>query len=1291
MLTPNMLAQEVIDYEYASVPIGGGGYITGMKIHPTNSDVRYYRTDIGGAYRWNAATQRLEQIIYATEPQRDYFGVAGIALDPNNENRVILAVGRKCDLFQSAILESYDRGQSWTVYESPVYFASNGGRECSDGTDKDRQGSPIVLNPANPDELFIGSRDEGLWRLNFSNDLFTRIAQNIIPSNTTRKSIRSVLFHPVDTTKVFISYIDHGIYRGDLSTGIYEKVSGNILQLNETSDLSFSATGSYLFAACKKSGIYRCDNPLDITPSWSMVLPYAGTDPTGEGFLTVTAHPTLDEVVATVYGDWSQIDNFRISQNFGALNSWVEHDGNLQTNIYPHRTLGHGSHISQIAFDPNAPDHLYFTSWFTTTQTTNWDVPTIQWSNAESRGHEEVVITDVSAFTTNAVGNYLVHLGGDQTGFMEDDVASSTYPNETMRDLLNNSVDLVKGASVSVCHQQPDHLVACFTKNWDNSAGDLAISSDGGATFTRSTGYDDALGKSIVAVSSMSPNRVVIATTEGLKWSADGGNTFNSSVSVSSMTDACFVVPSITGIGAGNVNTNSINTSVFSVVRCLAADKELGCTFYFYDWLDGSFHVSTDYGEHFMKVSDGLPTFVNGTLNKWRYKTRIQTVPGKPQHIWINFDTGLYYSEDGGVNWTIIPNVQNARLVGIGKQMTGSNYPTLFLYGKANNNNYFKYYRSTDKGLTWLGINNITENESFGSPRILEGDLQVEGQYYIGTSGLGLIYGKESAISMTVDTVFEPNCCKIDSAAYECSGLVVNRYDSYWMHNDADNDSTIFELDENCDVVREVALQGIENLDFEDMTKDDDGNFYVGEFGSKNKQYSSNGLYDSLYIYKIGNPDFHCESSVVPEVISFTYPSTHSYVGDTEAMFYDDGKLYLIPKLYSTNPNAAHAGKALLFSIPAIPNPGSQYTATYITSVDISEYPELPIDRHKVTAASLSPDKKTLVMLGYYRFWVMTDFTRGTFLDGNLTPISFPNNRQREAVDFADNHTIYITDENKSYNPNRGHLVKVDLCDFVPTIENCSCKTKFTSQKLFNFQNAVEEYENGYVNNGSSDLELTYDFSATGNQKIGLRYFDLDIPKGAHISQAYIQFTVDETDNINPSALTFRIEEVDQSAVFVSDSFNLSNRIFSSQNIPWSPPSWNGIGSAQLDQRSPDLSTLVQQIVNRDRWSPDNAMTFMIEGIGNRTAESHYHCGNSAPTLIIEYCTSTSLPCVQNLLLGNEELKNLIYSSSQLIQSAGEVMLPRQTTFSAGNEIDLDPGFEVQLGSEFIGEIDGCN
>ena len=54
----------------------------------------------------------------------------------------------------------------------------------------------------------------------------------------------------------------------------------------------------------------------------------------------------------------------------------------------------------------------------------------------------------------------------------------------------------------------------------------------------------------------------------------------------------------------------------------------------------------------------------------------------------------------------------------------------------------------------------------------------------------------------------------------------------------------------------------------------------------------------------------------------------------------------------------------------------------------------------------------------------------------------------------------------------------------------------------------VEERASGSIYPDSSDLEMAFD---KDTQAVGLRFGPLDIPKGAKIQHAYVQFQVDET------------------------------------------------------------------------------------------------------------------------------------------------------------------------------------
>lgn len=752
-------AQGVVDYDWKQVPLGGGGYIIGMKIHPDDGDIRYFRTDIGGAYKWNQADQKLEQLIFFGNEKSHYYGVAGIALDPNNTNRVILAVGRYCDPSNTAILVSNDRGDTWSQEIVPgdtganIYFASNGGRGCSGGgSDQDRQGAPIALNPNDPNELWIGSRGTGLWSLNISNEAFSQVAAPQIPNDVFPYSIRTVEFHPGQAQYLFIAYAGQGLYRLDVSNNTVLTINTSA-DIKEISDLSISKNGDYILMACKRKGIFKATNILSAAPTVYKVLDYTGVDRgDDEAFLTVTCDPENNANAVTAFSDWAALSTIRTTSNSGE--NWTNGlTGVPVDNIYPWHQSGEGSHISQLRYDPDNSTGLYFTSWFTSYYTADYTANPIEWTNQYAKGHEEAVITDISTFPANVQQKFLGITAGDQTGFLYSSIADCDYPDSEVSDDFDDDTNQIKGTSMDYCYSDSDHLIVATTRYWDdsyNNAGELVKentgnifrSTDGGASFFKSSNYDETLGRSVVAVSSDDPQRVLIANQEGLWYSTDHGATFTNSTNSNADNGVCTAGDPISATGWGHANTSAVNTSVFSTVRPIAGDKVLGCVMYFYDRNDGSFHVSTNYGEQFFKVYDGFPDF-NG--NRWRHKTRVIPVPDHARHVWINFKDDVFYTTDAGQSWTRVNDVQQAEALAIGKQMTNGTYPTIFLFGKANNDSTFGYYRSIDMGATWDLIHDPADKENWGSVKVMGADMDVEGRVYFSAGGLGLLYGDDPA------------------------------------------------------------------------------------------------------------------------------------------------------------------------------------------------------------------------------------------------------------------------------------------------------------------------------------------------------------------------------------------------------------------------------------------------------------------------------------------------------------------------------------------------------------------
>src|SRR3954470_20321828 len=104
-----------INYSWNSVAIGGGGFVSSLVTSKTEKGLMYARTDVGGAYRWNAATSTWIPLTdWASEDETGFLGVESIALDPQTPSTVYLLAG--IDYFnggKTAILKSTDYGNTF--------------------------------------------------------------------------------------------------------------------------------------------------------------------------------------------------------------------------------------------------------------------------------------------------------------------------------------------------------------------------------------------------------------------------------------------------------------------------------------------------------------------------------------------------------------------------------------------------------------------------------------------------------------------------------------------------------------------------------------------------------------------------------------------------------------------------------------------------------------------------------------------------------------------------------------------------------------------------------------------------------------------------------------------------------------------------------------------------------------------------------------------------------------------------------------------------------------------------
>ncbi|CAA6819329.1 MAG: Chitinase (EC [uncultured Thiotrichaceae bacterium] len=176
----------------------------------------------------------------------------------------------------------------------------------------------------------------------------------------------------------------------------------------------------------------------------------------------------------------------------------------------------------------------------------------------------------------------------------------------------------------------------------------------------------------------------------------------------------------------------------------------------------------------------------------------------------------------------------------------------------------------------------------------------------------------------------------------------------------------------------------------------------------------------------------------------------------------------------------------------------------------------------------------------------------------------------------------------------------------------------------------AEEYTSGQVKLSSSDLELS-DAPESNAQTVGIRFNGINIPAGAVISDAYVQFTVDET-NTETTSLTVYGEANANPVTFTTDNGDITSRALTTANASWNPASWDTVGEQSSEQQTEDISAIIQELVNQSGWNEGQSMAIIIVGEGSRTAESFDGDSADAPTLHIEYSTDGNPAPIANVI-----------------------------------------------------------
>lgn len=250
---------------------------------------------------------------------------------------------------------------------------------------------------------------------------------------------------------------------------------------------------------------------------------------------------------------------------------------------------------------------------------------------------------------------------------------------------------------------------------------------------------------------------------------------------------------------------------------------------------------------------------------------------------------------------------------------------------------------------------------------------------------------------------------------HESSGLEYTSDGTIWTIVDS-NHATLFGLDSTGAMVKAIHLNNL-NKGWEDLSKDDEGNFYIGDFGNNSNDRKN------LKIYKIPDPSKIQESIVTAEIINFAYPDqvsfpppAHQLNFDMDAMVCFNDSIFL----FSKNRTKPYTGYSKVYRLP---NKPGTYIAELIDSIYLG--PGTMLETW-ITAAALSPDKSILTLLTHDKLYVFHCFTGSKFFSGRKSIIKLNHYSQKEGIVFRNNNIIYLSDE-KTANILGGNLYMYTL------------------------------------------------------------------------------------------------------------------------------------------------------------------------------------------------------------------------------------------------------------------------
>ena len=699
---------------WSTVPLGGGGYVTGLVSDPSGGTI-YCRSDVGGAFRWsptgdvngNGSWVSLTDTMvpFGTSGAGAFMCVESIAVDPGTAGRLYVAVGNpNASSTARGIYGSDNYGASWYLVDASNTFVIQG-----NGSSR-ANGERLAVDPNDSNILWYGSTTSGLRKFVKSGGVWTatQIASSSVPFGTANTGISFVACDANSgSTIVYAGVSDPtsgGVYRSTDGGTTWSIVGGATVFYPRRAQVASNGT---LYVTAGTAGVAKL-------PRGGSLSLLSGL-PTGQTYHGVAVDPN-DATGQKVFV--ASISSTNISRSTDGGSTWT-----TQTTTFNEGPLTSTNHqrkepdglssltgywfgnTSSLLVTPGDSNELWLGDFFGVSRTRNAQNlgtnPGAWWYTLQKNQEETVVLSLKNAPT----GAKLL------TGL--SDVAGFRYLDTTMRPTGAGGSSMGAANTTSLDFSESDNNVwARSTVATNQSSGSGAVSIDGGLNWTTfgqlaarsvtnsaTAGWEEFdIGPYLKKQQAAGVTSVTMAVRSShwltqnayLRFSSKEGA--NPPQLVLNGTGATLTPTADAMVYAGNSSTN------FGATTELAAQN-------YYDqpgYVRWSY-LKFDLTGQAAITSAKLRLYRLASADTTSYSTSIYSTPTT---TWVEGDGGTDNLPANEITWANKPtnfySTPSALWMGGGRVAVSATNPTHIVWmGIKNGANATPMYYSTDRGVTW--------------------------------------------------------------------------------------------------------------------------------------------------------------------------------------------------------------------------------------------------------------------------------------------------------------------------------------------------------------------------------------------------------------------------------------------------------------------------------------------------------------------------------------------------------------------------------------------------------------